>query len=198
MVLSLFQAALGSAARPSADEAALIPPWYIPMGWLPEEQCGRAWGMRATGDPRQPRLLVVSVGGVGTTTMMEELDTIPELSPQLNSKYDRDGLKHAPYSRLAEHSCHLSRVERILYLWSSSPGKSAESLYRRHYQFFQAVKTRTNPFPAGAAGGKGSFYQGGEKGKLTLVDTCRLAPRCQSGDASPYDVFSPPGAVGSS
>ena len=53
---------------------------HIPMGWLPEEQCGRAWGMRATGDPRQPRLLVVSVGGVGTTTMMEELDTIPELS----------------------------------------------------------------------------------------------------------------------
>jgi len=150
MALGGAAAVIGGAAAAgrgaSLAPPALIPPDQLPFSWLPEEQCGRAWGMQRTGAPSQPSLLVVSVGGVGTTTTMEELDLIPQISPLINSKYDRDGLKHAPFSRLvSEHACHLARVERILYLWGE-PSHAVESLYRRHFQFDQAIKTRTTPF----------------------------------------------------
>ena len=117
----------------------------------------RSSGMRNLRQPEnedakvvaQPELLVVATGGVGTTAMMAELSTLPQLAAVMNGHHNENGLKHAPLSRLiSEHSNEIKKVRRILYLWGD-PTHAAESLYRRDYAAVQSVKVRTDPLADG-------------------------------------------------
>ena len=96
--------------------------------------------------PDQPELLIVSAGGVGTSDLMHELRTLPQLAAVMNKE---NGLKHAPLTRqVLQHSTEITNVRRILYLWGE-PTHAAESCYRRGFAAMQAVKTRTDPLADG-------------------------------------------------
>ena len=122
---------------------------------------------------KRPKLLIISAGGIGTTTAISEFHKIPEL--EANCPSDSDGLKHLPYNRLvADHAKQLTDVTRILYLWGN-PMHAVASLYRRGYQVTQATKTRSEPFPDGS---------------LSRTASERAVPRTiDAYAASKYDVF---------
>jgi len=89
------------------------------------------------------QLLVVSLGGLGVATMINELSTIPRFEAQLNA--DKE-LRYLPFDRLvAEHPEKIANVNRILYLWGE-PTRTLKSIYRRGYQTFMAQKTRSDHF----------------------------------------------------
>ena len=138
MLLAFATSAVGAS---SAADAALVP--------LPGTRSRRAKGA----DPvcsKRPKLLIISAGGIGTTTAISEFHKIPEL--EANCASDSDGMKHLPYNRLvAEHAHQLTDVKRILYLWGN-PMHAVASLYRRGYQVTQAMKTRSEPFSDGSFG----------------------------------------------
>ena len=140
----LVAAALASSAvgASSAADAALLP--------APESR-SRAKGPKTPKEvvcSKRPKLLIISAGGIGTTTAISEFHKIPEL--QSNCPNDSDGLKHLPFNRLvADHAEQLTDVKRILYLWGN-PIHAVASLYRRGYQVTQAMKTRSETFPDGS------------------------------------------------
>ena len=123
----------------------------------------RDWFTSKSGHRRfvlaQPKLVVISVGGIGTTTMMKELAQVDGL--EMNDDGDKEvnvyhngtkgmsGMKHLPFGRLVDYwSDHLLHAERVLYLWGD-PLHAVQSLYRRGYQTIQASKTRSEPFSDG-------------------------------------------------
>merc|ERR1740130_2240955 len=161
MLLAFATSAVGAS---SAADAALVP--------LPGTRSRRAKGA----DPvcsKRPKLLIISAGGIGTTTAISEFHKIPEL--EANCPSDSDGLKHLPYNRLvADHAKQLTDVTRILYLWGN-PMHAVASLYRRGSQVTQATKTRSEPFPDGS---------------LSRTASERAVPRTiDAYAASKYDVF---------
>ena len=123
----------------------------------------RDWFTSKSGHRRfvlaQPKLVVISVGGIGTTTMMKELAQVDGL--EMNDDGDKEvnvyhngtkgmsGMTHLPVGRLVDYwSDHLLHAERVLYLWGD-PLHAVQSLYRRGYQTIQASKTRSEPFSDG-------------------------------------------------
>ena len=139
LVAALASSAVGAS---SAADAALVP--------APESR-SRAKGPKTPKEvvcSKRPKLLIISAGGIGTTTAISEFHKIPEL--ESNCPNDSDGLKHLPFNRLvADHAEQLTDVKRILYLWGN-PMHAVASLYRRGYQVTQAMKTRSEPFPDGS------------------------------------------------
>ena len=139
LVAALASSAVGAS---SAADAALVP--------APESR-SRAKGPKTPKEvvcSKRPKLLIISAGGIGTTTAISEFHKIPEL--ESNCPNDSDGLKHLPFNRLvADHAEQLKDVKRILYLWGN-PMHAVASLYRRGYQVTQAMKTRSEPFPDGS------------------------------------------------
>ena len=148
----------------SVADAALVP--------APESR-SRTKGPKEVVCSKRPKLLIISAGGIGTTTAISEFHKIPEL--EANCPSDSDGLKHLPYNRLvADHAKQLTDVTRILYLWGN-PMHAVASLYRRGYQVTQATKTRSEPFPDGS---------------LSRTASERAVPRTiDAYAASKYDVF---------
>ena len=148
----------------SVADAALVP--------APESR-SRTKGPKEVVCSKRPKLLIISAGGIGTTTAISEFHKIPEL--EANCPSDSDGLKHLPYNRLvADHGKQLTDVTRILYLWGN-PMHAVASLYRRGYQVTQAMKTRSEPFPDGS---------------LSKTASERAVPRTiDAYAASKYDIF---------
>ena len=148
----------------SVADAALVP--------APESR-SRTKGPKEVVCSKRPKLLIISAGGIGTTTAISEFHKIPEL--EANCPSDSDGLKHLPYNRLvADHGKQLTDVKRILYLWGN-PMHAVASLYRRGYQVTQAMKTRSEPFPDGS---------------LSKTASERAVPRTiDAYAASNYDIF---------
>jgi len=148
----------------SVADAALVP--------APESR-SRTKGPKEVVCSKRPKLLIISAGGIGTTTAISEFHKLPEL--EANCASDSDGLKHLPYNRLvADHGKQLTDVKRILYLWGN-PMHAVASLYRRGYQVTQAMKTRSEPFPDGS---------------LSKAASQRAVPRTIDAYAeSNYDIF---------
>lgn len=135
-------------AAGEAAEAKAVALFSDPSRTLPEEaeKCS----------VKEPKLLIVSAGGIGTTTTLSEFHKIPKLSTSTNCPGDNDGLKHLPFDRLVkEHADQLKSVKRILYLWGD-PLHAVASLYRRGFHVMQATKTRSEPFADGTFSKKAS------------------------------------------
>lgn len=98
-------------------------------------------------EPANPAdILVVSMGGLGSTITELELLSVPQLKGRLVT--DRE-LKHLPFQRLVQHHAFnngsLAHVKRILYLWGE-PTHAVKSIYRRNYQIYMAQRMRSDSF----------------------------------------------------
>jgi len=92
------------------------------------------------------RIHVTSIGGVGTTGIMEEMK---QMSPPIvtNDPIDNDQIKHVPYSKLVGMAgFNRERPQKVVYLYGD-PTRAIMSLDRRGWFMIQARKTRTDPFP---------------------------------------------------
>lgn len=95
-----------------------------------------------------PRLLVVSVGGVGTTSLMGVLSTeLGNARVELNDINDGDGLKHAPFGPASRGAVVAFDPTVILYI-IGDPVAALLSHFRRGWPDSQLCKLR--PADAGA------------------------------------------------
>jgi len=98
--------------------------------------------------------LVVSYGGVGTTSTIRQMETAGSM---VNNVDDKDGLKHKPWQRTLEHVNFLRTlkncsalakpelsIRRIMYVYGD-PVHAVVSLYRRSYVFEQFEKVPRSP-----------------------------------------------------
>lgn len=76
---------------------------------------------------------VVSYGGVGCTALMDVLSRFL----RVNSKDDKDGLKHKNSPELPIYKG--SKIKRVIYVYNN-PMNAVLSLFRRHYQRAQHKK----------------------------------------------------------
>jgi hypothetical protein len=87
-----------------------------------------------------PETWIVSIGGSGTTSMMQELSQVhPDL--HLNSALDFGGIKHRPFGLVG--TSHLTNLKRIVYLHGDIT-HAILSLDRRGWLNIQARKVRSN------------------------------------------------------
>eukprot|EP00048_Salpingoeca_helianthica_P021098 m.10345 g.10345 ORF g.10345 m.10345 type:complete len:537 (+) comp5589_c1_seq1:182-1792(+) len=107
------------------------------------EQEGDAFILRHDTPPR-PAVLVVSVGGEGTTSF---IDMLTRAKIPCNHIWDDDGLKHrwfgaemALVQRLQQRG-HRFAIKAVIYLWDD-PAHAVASLIRRGWLWDQAEKTR--------------------------------------------------------
>lgn len=85
----------------------------------------------------QKRLLVISIGGVGTTALMEALRaSLRAIHYEMNAIPDADLLKHAPYGILGRTRVLRRSPAAILYL-IGNPIAALESHFRRGWAGFQ-------------------------------------------------------------
>ena len=85
----------------------------------------------------QKRLLVISIGGVGTTALMQALRTsLRAIHYEMNAVPDADLLKHAPYSIMGRARVLRRSPAAILYL-IGNPLAALESHFRRGWAGFQ-------------------------------------------------------------
>ena len=130
------------ASSSSKEEGSAVPEWALVPTW--DASSSRHGECLVS----KPKVLIISAGGIGTTTTLSEFHKIQGL--EANCPGDTDGLKHLPFNRLlTEHAEQISDVKRILYLWGD-PMHAVASLYRRGFQVSQATKTRSEPFPDGS------------------------------------------------
>ena len=130
---------LGSDLKARCGELAILPPPTVLQGQKPPPLPKSLLPRRS---PDERRLLIVSTGGVGTSTLISEL--MPALEGHgigivLNDVNDSDGLKHAWLSE-----CTLQRVRRfgptaILYVLGE-PAAATYSHFRRGWAGAQACK----------------------------------------------------------
>jgi len=94
-------------------------------------------------EPPRLRLHVSSIGGVGTTSMMHELN---RLNPPIatNHHSDLDRIKHIPFG----DKIRKSAPDKILYIYGD-PVHAVISLDRRGWFHHQAMKVRSDPWPTG-------------------------------------------------
>ena len=89
------------------------------------------------------RLYVVSIGGVGTTPLMEALRaSLRSINYDLNSIPDTDYLKHAPFGLTARMRLHRRQPAAILYVLGN-PLAALESHFRRGWAGFQVIALGT-------------------------------------------------------
>jgi len=92
------------------------------------------------------RVHVTSIGGVGTTGIMEEMK---QMSPAIvtNDPIDNDQIKHVPYSKLIGMAGFKRlRPQKVIYMYGDA-SRAIMSLDRRGWFMIQARKTRSDPFP---------------------------------------------------
>jgi len=87
---------------------------------------------------------VTSIGGVGTTSFIKELNMMtPPIST--NNNRDLDTFKHLPFSRLIKEwkRRRYHRPKKIIYLYGD-PVHALQSLEKRHYFYLQLRKVRSD------------------------------------------------------
>jgi len=94
---------------------------------------------------RPPTVHVSSIGGLGATFFMHELNKmVPPIIT--NDPADRDELKNVPFGKIVQGA----RPEKIIYLWGD-PAHAVEFLARRGQLFSHAKKIRSDPWPQSGA-----------------------------------------------
>jgi hypothetical protein len=90
----------------------------------------------------KPRLVVVSLGGVGTTSLMEALRrSLRAINYDLNAIPDSDYLKHAPFSYITRNRMLRRPPTGVIYL-IGDPLMGIESHFRRGWAGFQVGRAR--------------------------------------------------------
>lgn len=89
-----------------------------------------------------PEVLLSSIGGIGTTTILHELNEVTP-SLHLNDENDDDRLKHMPFHFL--NTSMLTNLKRIVYIHGDAT-HSVLSLHRRGWMQKQAMRIRSGSF----------------------------------------------------
>lgn len=110
------------------------------------------WGTVFDDVSSRPRLLVVSIGGIGTSSLMTILSTeLGKMNVEMNDVNDGDGLKHAPFGPPSRGAVAAFDPTAILYILGN-PAAGLLSHYRRGWADSQLCKLRPDDSNAILAG----------------------------------------------